>query len=89
MDMIKIIKNAVESNQIIIGTDKTLKSLNQSKLDTAIIASNCPENIKRDIENAAKLSNSKIHTFDGTSIELGAIARKPFSITTIGIPKQQ
>ncbi|MFH1127431.1 MAG: 50S ribosomal protein L30e [archaeon] len=87
MDMVKTIKNAIDANKITIGTDVTLKNLNQGKLDSAIIASNCPADIKRDIEKAAKLSDLKIQTFEGTSIELGATARKPFSITVLGIKK--
>ena len=87
MDITKTIKNAIDSDKITIGTDTTLKYLNQDKLESAIIAANCPKDIRRDIENAAKLSNSKIHIFTGTSIELGACARKPFSISILGLKK--
>ena len=87
MDITKTIKNAIDSDKITIGTDTTLKYLNQDKLDSAIIAENCPKNIRRDIESAAKFSNTKIHTFNGTSIELGACARKPFSILVLGLQK--
>ncbi len=87
MDITKLIKNAIEADKITIGTDSTLKYLNHDKLDSAIIAANCPGNIKCDIEKTAKLNNSKIYTFSGTSIELGATARKPFSISVLGIKK--
>ena len=87
MDIIKTIKNAIDSGKITIGTDTTLKYMKVDKLDSAIIATNCPEDIRHDIEKAAKLSKSKIHTFNGTSIELGACARKPFSITVLGLKK--
>ncbi len=87
MDIIKTIKNAIDSGKITIGTDTTLKYMKVDKLDSAIIAANCPKNIRQNIENTAKLSKSKIHTFNGTSIELGACARKPFSITVLGLKK--
>lgn len=88
MDIAKIIKNAIDANKVTIGTDITLKQLNLGKIDTVILSANCPENTKRDIENSARHSSAKVYAFEGTSNDLGAIARRPHGIATLGIRKQ-
>ena len=87
MDVVKIIKNAIDANKVTIGTDITLKLLNSGKIDSVILSANCPESTKRDIENSARHSSAKVYAFEGTGAELGAIARRPHSIATLGIKK--
>ena len=88
MDIIKIIKNAIDANKVTIGTDITLKELNLGKIDTVILSVNCPEKTKRDIVISAQHSSAKVYTFEGTARDLGAIARRPHGIATLGIKKQ-
>jgi len=88
MDIIKIIKNAIDANKVTIGTDMTLKELNLGKIDTVILSSNCPENTKRDIGSSAMHSGTKVYIYEGTARDLGAIARRPHGIATLGIKKQ-
>lgn len=88
MDIVKIIKNAIDANKVTIGTDITLKQLNLGKIDTVILSANCPEKTKRDIESSARHSSAKVYIYEGTARDLGAIARRPHSIATLGIKKQ-
>lgn len=88
MDIVKIIKNAIDANKVTIGTDITLKQLNLGKIDTVILSANCPEKTKRDIVISATHSSTKVYTYEGTSRDLGAIARRPHAIATLGIKKQ-
>ena len=82
MDLTKIIKNAIDTDKITIGTDSTLKELNNGTIQTAILAKN-----RHDIETSARLSGSKVETYEGTNLDLGATARKPFAISVLGIKK--
>ena len=85
MDCKAEVKKALSENRIIIGSRVVLKKLKLGKLKLIVIASNCPENIKNEIEYYSKLSNTRVEVFDGTGRELGVFCGKPFPIAVIGI----
>ena len=87
MTLEKDIKKAVETKKVLIGTESTLKALKAGALGSVVIASNCPENIKSDIEHYGKLSEIAIKQFEGNSADLGALCVKPFKIAVIGLKK--
>lgn len=85
MDYKAEIKKAIEDGKLIIGSRKVIKKLKLGKLKLIVMASNCPEHIKNEIEYYSKLSNVKVDVFDGTGKELGVFCGKPFPIAVIGI----
>ncbi len=85
MDYKNEIKKAIEEGKLVIGTRKVMKKLKLKKLKLIIMASNCPENIKKDIEYYAKLSGTKIEIFDGTGKDLGIFCGKPFPAAVVAI----
>ncbi|VVB59359.1 50S ribosomal protein L30e [uncultured archaeon] len=88
MTLEKEIKKAVETKKVLIGTESTLKALKAGELHSVIIASNCPDNIKSDIEHYGKLSEIAVKQFEGNSADLGALCVKPFKIAVIGILRE-
>lgn len=87
MTLEKDIKKAVETKKILLGTQTTLKALKHGELAAAVVASNCPENIKADLEHNAKIGNIAVKQFEGTSADLGALCVKPFKIAVVGLKK--
>lgn len=81
------IKGAISSKKILIGSKRVLKALKLGNLKTVIIASNCPEKIKKDILYTSKLSKIEMHNFKGNSAELSVVCKKPFKMAVIGIQK--
>ncbi len=79
------LREAINNKNVIIGTKRTLKYLKLKEIKLVMLANNCPENIKRDIEQPAKLANIKLETFEGTGKQLGIFCGKPFAINTIAI----
>ncbi len=79
------IKKALSENRITIGSREVLKKLKLGKPKLIVIASNCPENIKKDIEYYSKLAGVELKIFDGTARELGVFCGKPFPIAAIAI----
>lgn len=79
------LKDALSNKNAIIGTKRTIKYLKMKTVKLVILASNCPEDIKNDIERYANLAEVKIETFDGTGKQLGIFCGKPFPINTISI----
>jgi len=79
------LRDALKENNIIIGSKQTIKNLKLKNVKKVIVASNCPENIKKDIEYYSKLTGIKFENFDGTAKQLGVFCGKPFSIAVLAI----
>lgn len=77
------IKEALTNNPI-IGTDRTLKNLKTGKLKKVLIANNCKEEIKKDLEYYAKLANVELINLDIPNDEVGLACKKQFSISVLG-----
>lgn len=84
-DVEKVVRNAIESKKAIIGSDRALGALKQGELSAIVVASNCPKDVEAKIAHYAAITKSEVHKFPGTSTELGAICRKPFSVLLLGV----
>lgn len=73
------------SGTITIGLNETMKKVKLGQLKFIVIASNAPENVRKDVVYYAKLSNIPIIEFPGSNKDLGTLIGKPFSVALIGI----
>ena len=48
-----------------------------------IIAENCPDDIREDVEHYSKLSDIPVYNYEGTSVDLGSVCGKPFTVATL------
>lgn len=83
--MLDDLRNAVNEKKIIIGSKQAIKNLKLKNVKLVFMASNCPDNIKKDIEYYSKLTGIKAENFDGTAKQLGVFCGKPFSIAVLAI----
>jgi len=79
------LRSSLRENKVFIGSKQTIKNLKLKNVKSVIIANNCPENIKKDINYYAKLSGVKVESFDGTARQLGTFCGKPFPIASLAI----
>lgn len=79
------LRNALNDNKVIIGSKQTIKNLRLKNVKLIILASNCPENIKKDIDYYSKQTGIKVDKFNGTAKQLGVFCGKPFSIAVLAI----
>jgi large subunit ribosomal protein L30e len=77
----------MDTGKAIIGSDVTLKKLRTGKLAKIFLSATAPETIKNDIKHFAGISNVEIVELVYPSDEFGALCKKPFSISVIGILK--
>ena len=80
MDIDRGIRVAVDTGNVILGSKRTIQSLKLGKGKLVGMASNIPEDLKEDIEYYAKLSEIPVYTHEGTSVELGSVCGKPFTV---------
>jgi len=84
-DKYKEIKQMLESDRLVIGTERTMKLLKQGKLELVYLSSNCPDDIKTQVMHYSKMSQIETKELDIPNDDLGVLCRKPFMISMIGL----
>ena len=83
MDFIRELRRAVDTGNVVFGSDRALKGLQNGEAKMVILASNCPEEIYEDVLKKADSSDAFVFEYDGTNDELGENLGKPFSVATL------
>lgn len=86
-DILKELKKDLEKKTF-IGTDSVIKNLKKRNLKKVYISSNCPQDIKEDIEEYKKLSDVEIIQLNYPNDELGHLSKKSYHISVLGIAKE-
>ncbi len=85
MDLDKSIGAAVKTGKVLFGANSAIQSAKMGKAKMIVIASNCPQKIREDLEYYCKLSNIPLLVYKGTSFDLGAACGKPFIVSALTI----
>ncbi|MBN2454584.1 ribosomal L7Ae/L30e/S12e/Gadd45 family protein [Candidatus Woesearchaeota archaeon] len=82
------IKKHLSDKKLVLGTRETIKKMKLGKLEKVFLTSNCPENVKKDVEYYASVSGCKTEKLDIPNEELGVICKKQFAVSLAGLLKQ-
>jgi len=88
IDINKAITKTVKTGKVLFGTQSTIKTAKIGKAKLIIVAANCPQKTREDIQYYCKLSNIPMIIYNGTGIELGAVCGKPFMVSALTIREQ-
>jgi large subunit ribosomal protein L30e len=78
-DIGRALKTAISTGKVEFGIAQAEKAVKSGTAKMVVLSSNCPSEF-------LKTTNAvPIHMFEGTNMELGAIAGKPFSVSAIAI----
>ncbi|WP_220607444.1 50S ribosomal protein L30e [Methanobrevibacter oralis] len=83
MDVDRNIRVAVDTGDVTLGSEKSIQSLKLGKGQLVVVANNAPKEIVEDVEYYSNLSEIPSLTFDGTSVDLGSVCGKPFTVATL------
>jgi large subunit ribosomal protein L30e len=83
MDIERGIRVAVDTGKVILGSNKSLQAIKLGNGELVVMAANAPKTLKDDVETYSKLSEIPVHTFDGSSVDLGSICGKPFTVSVL------
>ena len=83
MDIDRGIRVAVDTGTVTLGSDKSVQTLKLGKGKLVIIANNCPEEVREDVMYYSKLSEVPVYTYEGSSVDLGSVCGKPFTVATL------
>ena len=82
------IRKLLKTKKLVIGTERTMKALKTGGISKVVYSSNCPKDVKSDIEHYCRLNNTDAVELEVDNSELGTICKKPFSISVISISKE-
>ncbi len=83
--LISAIRLAVESGDTEFGARTGIMASLLGKAKIFVVASNTPADIKNKIIEYAKKSKIPVLEFPGTTIELGSVCGRPFSVSVLSI----
>lgn len=81
------IRKNLTTKKLIIGTDETLKNIRKGLITKVYVASNCSEDLMKDLRRYSKISGFEIFDTKLPNDELGAVCKKPFNIALLGVLK--
>jgi large subunit ribosomal protein L30e len=85
VDIGRELQVAINTGKVVIGFEETKKAVLAGTPKMVILAANAPRWARDDIECYAKLAGIPIFVFPGSSIELGAAAKRPHRIMAVAV----
>ncbi|MEM2946987.1 MAG: 50S ribosomal protein L30e [Candidatus Bathyarchaeia archaeon] len=85
IDVDKAISAAVKTGKVSFGSNSAVQSAKTGKAKVIIVASNCPAEIRSDLEYYCKLSNVPLIVYKGSSTDLATVCGKPFLVSALTI----
>ncbi|MCX8205904.1 MAG: 50S ribosomal protein L30e [Candidatus Micrarchaeota archaeon] len=85
MDIQKAIRMAIETGEVLLGSNQALRSLNAGKSKMLVLASNVPASEALGMRKRAKMAGVPVLEYAGTSKELGSVCGKPYPISAMSI----
>eukprot|EP00542_Grammatophora_oceanica_P001372 CAMPEP_0194070554 /NCGR_PEP_ID=MMETSP0009_2-20130614/88242_1 /TAXON_ID=210454 /ORGANISM="Grammatophora oceanica, Strain CCMP 410" /LENGTH=108 /DNA_ID=CAMNT_0038723833 /DNA_START=520 /DNA_END=846 /DNA_ORIENTATION=- len=79
------LKLVMKSGKAILGYKATVKALRRSKAKMIMIASNCPQLRKSELEYYAMLAKTRVHHYVGDNTALGTACGKFFNCSVLSI----
>lgn len=83
MDVDRGIRVAVDTGDVTLGSEKSIQSLKLGNGQLVVVAANAPKEIIEDVEYYANLSEIPFYVYDGSSVDLGSVCGKPFTVATL------
>lgn len=80
-----LLSTKMQEGRAVAGVKKVLKQLRAGKLSQVFLASNCPAQMKKDVESSARLAKVPVVELAVNNEELGVLCKKNFFISVAGI----
>lgn len=88
VDVNKALRTAVDTGDVLVGSDRSLKAALRGDGKLFVLANNCPGRAKQSVVHYAQLSQVPVLVFAGTSLELGTVCGKPYPISVMTVIKE-
>jgi large subunit ribosomal protein L30e len=79
------LKLVMKSGKVILGYKESVKSLRRAKAKMILIASNCPNLRKSEVEYLSMLAKVPVHHYSGDNTALGTACGKFFNCSILAV----
>jgi large subunit ribosomal protein L30e len=80
IDMGRALKTAISTGKVVFGVQQAEKAAKSGEAKLLVVSNNCPSEFLM-----SKTHGVPVHVYEGTNMDLGALAGKPFSVSAIAI----
>jgi large subunit ribosomal protein L30e len=81
------IRKLMADKRLVLGTEQAIKMVRQGKLAKVYLSSNCPPDVKADLQKFCGLAGIECQDLNVSNEELGVWCKKPFAISIVGVLK--
>ena len=85
IDIDKALASAVKTGKVSFGSNVALQNAKTGKAKMIVLASNCPKDIKEQIEYYGEISKVPVIQYKGGSMDLAEVCKKLFIISALSI----
>ena len=82
---LKKVKAEVQDGKAVIGKEGVIKAIKSKSLAKVFAASNCPQDVKKDVKHYAQLAGVPFSELGISNEELGVLCKKNYFISVLGI----
>jgi len=83
VDIARSLRLAVTTGEVRFGYTQSKKAVRAKQAKLIVVAKNCPESHRQALTGGG----AKLHEFEGTNFDLGAICGKPFAVSALAVVK--
>lgn len=88
VDVGKALRTAVDTGEVLMGSEQSVKSALRGEGKVVVMARNCPPRVRQSVLHYAQLSQLPVLPFEGTSVELGTVCGKPYPVAVLTVLKE-
>ncbi len=85
VDILEQIKSSIKDGNVIMGTERVLKSLKSKGLKRVALANNVSDEVRSEIEHFARLSDVDVEIVNMNNEELGTFCKRKHNISVLGM----
>ncbi len=82
------IKNFRKQGRLVFGVRQTMQMVREGTVEMVYLASNCPEDVRTEVEHYGELSGIPVKLLKMPSDELGVLCRRQHTILVLGLRKE-
>ncbi len=79
------IKTLLKKNKYVFGKKEAMRELLKGNAKVVIISSDCPKEVREDIEYYTKIANVELLIYPGSAYELAELCGRPHPIAVISV----
>jgi large subunit ribosomal protein L30e len=84
-DLNKDLRLAVDTGSVVLGTEQTAKAISSNRAKLVVVTTKGKVDSTADIAHLCGIANVKLVKFKGSSMELGTVCGKPYSVNSLAV----